>query len=191
MTKVLIHPEDQIKRIDNMTDRLQTLKKLNTEQYIGKPHSKSWCVIEVAEHMVISYNAYRKKLARVLAELPEVEAKLVSVKARRMPSLIMKSLAPKEGKIRFKVKTLKGFEPVFSESSLQDLNAGTVLASLEETLIDLRRIITAYPTKDVKSMRFNSAIGALVKFNLAEACEFIICHNERHFQQIENILQEV
>ena len=89
------------------------------------------------------------------------------------------------------MKTMSVFQPVMNVDQLKEKEVKAILDSFEARLNQINDWVLKYPEKDVSSIKFTSAIGALVKFNVAEACEFIICHNERHMQQINNTLEKL
>lgn len=80
------------------------------------------------------------------------------------------------------MKTAKKFEPI---NVGEDMSL--VINELVQNLEELKTWINQYRTSEISLKKFNSAIGPVVRFNVPEACEFILCHDERHFHQMRNI----
>ena len=189
MGRVIIQSENQLQRINSIVNHLQELRKEAVEVLIQRPTEKSWCALEVIKHMSLGQTPYNPKIENALGELADVKEAIDPVKATSIPSFLIKRFPPSEkGKIRFKMKTMKFFKPVFDPSSISEADVESLFDELFEHLEKLRGFVQQYRLKDVQAIRFNSAVGAWVRFNVAEACEFIICHNERHMKQIENVL---
>jgi hypothetical protein len=191
MANAKLLPESQILRINRIKNELTELKKVAPELLKKRPTEKSWCAIEVTKHMVLGHNAYVDKIENALQRLSEGQEVIHEIKATWIPSMLIKRFPPKEGKIRFKMKTMKTFQPVMTADELLKYPTERVFDEFEATLTQLQKWIEQYRKTDVTKVRFNSAVGAMVKFNVAEACEFILCHNERHLQQIQNTIQLV
>lgn len=190
MGKVIIQAENQLKRINELANRIKETRELPLEKLIQRPKEKSWCVLEVIKHMSLGQDPYNPKIDKALSYLPSSEEVMNSIPAKGMGALMMKQFVPTEsGKIKLKMKTFRRFQPVMDLSSINNKEAvHTIIDEFLQHLQKLHTFVEDYRLKKVEQKRFNSAIGAMVRFNVAEACEFIIRHNERHLQQIENTL---
>ncbi|MFT5860457.1 MAG: hypothetical protein ACI865_002570 [Flavobacteriaceae bacterium] len=188
MARVQIYPEQEIARINHLFSRLENYRDVNHDLLIRRSTERSWSVIEVVKHMVLAHNAYCEKIETTVVKLGDIEGTCDSVKANFLPSSLIKRFPPKDKKINFKMKTMKGFQPVFEAEDFNKVDSNELFDEFAKTLSQLKGWVEIYRMKNVTSIRFNSAIGAIVKFNSAEACEFILCHCERHFQQIDNVL---
>jgi hypothetical protein len=183
-----IKPAFQIQRINELENRLNQLNALSLEQLTRRPNAKSWSAIEVMKHMVLGHNAYQSKIDAALALKPTTSEIPSEFRASAIPSFLIKRFPPKEGKIKFKMKTSKMFKPVMDVEQLSHSQIKTVLTELQDSLEELKTWVKAYRTMPVTNKKFNSAIGATVRFSIPEACEFILCHNERHFLQLERAI---
>ncbi len=191
MARVSLSPRQQVTRISKIAARFDKLKNNDIQVLTTRTSEKSWSVIEVIEHMNIAQEVYENKINSAMASLPQRQTEITQIKASAIPSFLIKRFPPKEGKIRFKMKTMNVFKPVLDVNTITDSKVNHTLTRFQEGLSQLKEWVNQYATKDVTSAKFNSAVGAWVKFNVAEACEFILCHNERHMQQIENTLRRV
>lgn len=189
--RVTIKPVYQIQRINNLQNQLAALREVDSNLLKKRPHEKAWCIAEVIEHMIVAQSVYAQKLDETLANLTNAKEDVEAVRTRAVPSLLIKRFPPIEGEIRFKMKTAKQFKPMLDIDKLTTDNMIEMIEKMEKSLNQLLAWIELTRKKEVQSIRFNSAIGAIVKFNASEACEFILCHNERHFQQISNTLKQV
>ncbi|MDB2657157.1 DinB family protein [Crocinitomicaceae bacterium] len=179
-----IKPAFQIQRINALENQLVQFQSLSLEELTRRPNPKSWSVIEVAKHMVIGHEAYRDKVNMALSlkgasDIPS------EFKASAIPSFLIKRFPPREGEIKFKMKTTKKFKPVFDVSQLTIEDAERIFSELSGILNELKEWVETYRTRTISMKKFNSAVGATVRFNIPEACEFILCHNERHFLQMD------
>lgn len=189
--KVKIKPAHQIQRINLLQNRLNEIRKVDFQLLIKRPREKSWCCAEVIKHMFVAHSAYSTKIDLALSSLKASNEDFEVLSASAVPSFLIKRFPPVEGKIRFKMKTSKQFKPMLDLEVLTQKNVNEILDEMSNSLTELMGWVEDTRKKDVRSIRFNSAIGPLVKFNASEACEFIICHNERHFQQVANTLMSL
>jgi len=188
MAKARIKSNEQLDRIQAMREKCDYFKNQDFSDLTKSTKAKSWSAIEAFEHMVIAHKAYEDKIDNCLKELQSSTVDINEITARSIPSYLIKRFPPKEGKIKFKMKTFKRFQPIFNIDDISQEQIELTFSNFEKSLEHLESAVKSYPSKKVESIRFNSAIGATVKFNIAEACEFVICHNERHLLQAENAL---
>lgn len=177
----------QIQRINQLQEQLNSLKQVDSKTLLRKANPKKWSVAEILSHLIIANGMYKPKLEKQLA----IKTNLVSVsdgiKASWLPSFLVQKFKPKDNKIQLKMKTSGMFEPQLKENQ-------TVLELIEEfeiSLNDLKNWIYHYRTENISLKKFNSALGPVVRFNIPEACEFLLAHTERHFFQIERTLKVV
>ncbi|MCG8576308.1 MAG: hypothetical protein MI810_15580 [Flavobacteriales bacterium] len=83
---------------------------------------------------------------------------------------------------------MKSFQPVLEINTIRETDLADYFERFYRSLDKLKEFTLAYRQTKVEKVRFSSAIGAIVKLNVAEAVEFIVCHNERHCLQAENAL---
>lgn len=191
MSRVKIRVQDQLQRINQLHHEMDKLRSLDLEILTKRPDKKTWSTIEVIEHMILAHKPYEIKLDETISKLSDTSQPVDEMKSTAIPSFLIKRFPPKRGKIKFKMKTMKQFKPLLDLQKVDRAKVDVILKNFDYSLDHLTSTIKAYRKKDTKKIRFNSAIGSSVKFNVAEACEFVICHNERHMQQIQNILNLV
>lgn len=184
---IYIKPEFQIQRINHLENRLNSWDSLSPDEWRHRPDSKSWSAIEVVQHMFLAHKVYRDKIEGALAKEASTEV-LSEYKAAAIPGFLIKRFPPNEGRIRFKMKTMKQFKPVLAIEQLNAQDIQNILSDMSDALTELKTWAERYRTQSISMKKFNSAIGATVRFNVPEACEFVLCHNERHFLQIDRAL---
>lgn len=189
--RVQIKPTHQIQRINSLLNQLEEFNKLDGDLFMKRPNEKAWCGAEVIKHMIVAQDAYAEKLETTLAKLKASSVDVEAVPTRAIPSFLIKRFPPMEGEIKFKMKTSKQFKPMMDINKLTSEDVDQVKEEMKKSLNQLSSWVEQTRKKDVFPIRFNSAIGPIVKFNASEACEFILCHNERHFQQVKNTVDAV
>jgi hypothetical protein len=183
--RAVIQSSKQLERIQVLSNRLRELRSLPVATLTKRPSAKKWSVLEVIKHMEIAHDAYRDKVRKVINNSELSGKGIVTLTCSAIPSFLIKRFPPQNKKIRFKMKTAGKFKPMLNGGE----DAKIIFEAFEMTLKDLEGWVKQYQVKGVSPEKFNSAVGPLVRFNVPEAVEFILCHNERHFQQIENTLK--
>lgn len=189
--RVKIKPENQIERINKLLNELSSYKNLDSSKLVKRPNEKSWSLIEIMKHISLAHDVYKEKVSEALSQKPEYTQVLSEFGTSAIPSYLIKRFPPKNGEIKMKMKTSKVFRPVLDLDSIKQNDFEAIISELENALNKLKNWVNHYRTKPISLKKFNSAIGPIVRFHAPEACEFILCHNERHFQQIRNTLKRV
>lgn len=184
-----IKPIHQIQRVNLLVNQLEEMKQIDTQLFMKRPKHEAWCGAEVLKHMILGQQAYTDKVDRALKKAKPVRDEVESITPRFIPSFLIKRFPPIDGEIRHKMKTTKRFKPMLDPDNLTTDEVHQFLSEMKKMLEQLSVWVEKTRKKDVRPIRFNSAIGPIVRFNASEACEFILCHNERHFQQLNNAIR--
>lgn len=187
MARIIINPQEQLDSVAAQRNHLERVLALPIEDLLRKPSPKRWSAAEVVEHMVEAHKLYVPKLDAALSKA-HVSPPWNALKASRMTSFLCKGFEPKAGKVRYKMKTQKVFEPKRLPLAMDQATFQEVLVDFKASLDHLEKCIKKTATLEVTAHRFASAIGPVVSFNAAEAVEFILRHNARHFFQIDQVL---
>lgn len=187
MAKLLLTPENQIQRLNQLLNFVESLEKLSLSQLSKKPNETSWNTVEVLQHLTIAYVQYKGKIDKALADAPETNGSAWEYKPGFWNRFIIEGQRPKEKKRPFKMKTLKKFEPQLPKTIVEQ-DVAMVFEKFKKSHGELKQFILASRNKQMNHMRISSAIGPIVRFHLPEAFEFLICHAERHKVQIDGIL---
>lgn len=187
MARIIIHPQDQLDRVSAQRKHIDRVATKPLDQLLHKPAPTIWSAAEVIEHMVEAHKLYVPKLDDALMKA-ETCPPWTALKASRMTSFLCKGFEPKDGKVRYKMKTQKVFEPKRLPTGMNPSNFQAVLNDFRQSLDHIEDCVKKAATLEVTAHRFSSAIGPVVRFNAPEALEFILRHNKRHFFQIDQVL---
>lgn len=183
MARIIISPESQQQRLNHLRNEIGQILTLSPDLLLSSPTEKKWSAIEILDHMVLGHAAYAEKIESTLERLSECEP-WEQLSSRRIPSFLFKGFVPKEGRIRYKMKTMSLFEPKSGSKVTDAEGVQEIARAFFQSLDHLENAARSSKALDVASIRFPSAIGPMVQFNVAEAIEFILRHNERHLLQI-------
>ncbi|MCB0803002.1 MAG: DinB family protein [Flavobacteriales bacterium] len=155
------------------------LQKLELSQLTHRPSSEKWTILEIVEHVNYYIEFYNQEFNQVLKKADSLNSN-VDLKRSFMGNYFIEMMEPKEVGIK-KMKTFKSKNPkgkVLNISVIQrfiELNSETI------------RLLENSKNKHIKSSTCKLTIP-LIKLNLADAFQFLIAHNQRHFVQIKNNL---
>lgn len=189
MASSILTPENQIQRLNTILSKVNVLRKLHIEELTIAPNPKSWSVVEIIAHLNIAYELYADRLDDLLQKLPNDANGYVSFKARSWQRLVIDGTRPKGKQRKWKMKTLKKFEPLIEIKSIDSKGIDEIFQKFETLHLHLKNVILKSRTKEVTNMKIDSAIGPIVKFYLPECFEFLLAHLERHKVQIDHILK--
>ncbi|WP_222982343.1 hypothetical protein [Flagellimonas meishanensis] len=190
MASLIVSPENQIQRLNAVLAEVEQLQKLDLQTLSTPPGPKSWSIVEVLEHLNVAYGLYRQKLDQLLKDAPEIQKDSNTFKVRTWQKMIINIQRPKGGVRKWKMKTLKRFEPLLNRQGLDEKTVAGIFISFFDAHLHLKDCILQSRGKDVSQQQVTSAIGPLVKFYPPEAFEFLLSHLERHMAQIDEILQK-
>lgn len=188
MASLFLTPEHQIQRLNGMLHQMKSWQSMDKGILTAQPSPKSWGLIEVVEHLNKAYTLYIDKIDAAITNSPEIKKEPQPFKTRAWQKFVIEGQRPKNGKRPWKMKTLKRFEPLLDVKALTDEDIKIIFERFFELHEHLKTSILLARTKAVKTQSFSSAIGPIVTFYLPEAFEFLLCHMERHYVQIEGIL---
>ncbi|MEX0313894.1 MAG: hypothetical protein AB3N18_06935 [Allomuricauda sp.] len=188
MASLIVTSENQIQRLNHIVNKVKELQGLDASRLTTPPHSKSWNVVEVLEHLNIAYGIYMPRLDEAFTKMPTVDSGASEFKARAWQKFMIAGQRPKNGVRKWKMKTLKRFEPLLDKRSLTQEKIDAVFETFFTRHAHLKEAILKSRNKDVRQVKIISAIGPIVNFYLPECFEFLLCHLERHMVQIDEIL---
>jgi len=188
MASLMLTPENQIQRLNTILSKVNALGKLDAKELTVAAKPKSWSLIEIIAHLNIAYLQYKDRLDDLLEKLPIRVDDYVSFKARRWQRFVIDGTRPKGKQRKWKMKTLKKFEPLLDINSLDRESIAEIFQEFETLHLHLKNVILESRTKDVTDRKIDSAIGPVVKFYLPECFEFLLAHLERHLVQIDGLV---
>lgn len=191
MATLFISAENQIHRLNLLTEKIRALQALPIPILTTAPDAKAWSIIQIVAHLNIAYSHYEDKVSDALNKATSIENDKKPFKARIWQGFIISGQRPKGTKRKWKMKTMKRFEPDTIEQSYEEGQMATVFQQFQRLHAHLKEAILAGRHKNLYHMKISSAIGPIVNFYLPEAFEFILCHAERHLIQIEETKEQL
>lgn len=169
--------EDEISR---QLEFAKNLEDYAVETLNQKVDAKSWSVLECLEHMNLSMLVYLDQFKVINNFKPSDGLVKFGIKGK----FFAEGMRPKNDKISYKMKTFKKLTP----SSHLGHQVIENFINYSKWVLDF---IKAHKSHDLNRLRVKTALGPLVKLNVAEALSFVIAHNERHIWQASNVLKAI
>ncbi len=150
---------------------------------LQQPAPGKWSVIQVLEHL----NSYgRYYLLAIERSLQQDKPATLSFKPGWLGNYFTGMMRPSaEGVIKNKMQAPKNHRP----SKL--LDAFPVLNTFIEQQHYLLELLETAKGKNIGVIRTPISISRLIKLKLGDTFRFLIAHEQRHFVQISNTLQQV
>lgn len=190
MPTLLITPENQIQRLNLLMKSINELQELDISKLTTPPKPKAWSVLEIIEHLSIAYTFYVEKIDAALAKSTNHNSMNEPFKPRAWQKIIIMGQRPKDRKRKWKMKTLRKFEPIFSNDLSQE-QIDEVFKKFNRLHGHLKQAMLSSRQKEVSKTKITSAIGPIVTFYLPECFEFLLSHAERHLVQVEETLDSL
>jgi len=157
---------------------------LNDEQLEWRPMHGAWNIIEVLAHLNENARYYHPIFLQKIEK-----TKFRDFKELFTPSPLGRSAwkSMKLGRaknIKRKFKAPKNTNPTFTSTLVTDHEISDFMKSQEEMLLIVEK------SKEInwKKVKVPISISKLVRLRFGDAMMFVLFHNERHIQQIVNIL---
>ncbi len=176
---------DLAEKIQGQAAVIERLEQLDEETLKKQSADGGWSVAECMVHMNLAMEIY-------LDQFESMKNSLKPEKKQYNPSFLTRKLIQsqppdKKGRIRFKIKTMKRLDPQKSDMPADR----SALDRLQQNLSRLEQFEKLMNGKDSRSFKVETVLGPMLKLHVGDALKFITAHNERHFQQIQNILESL
>lgn len=164
--------------------RAKEIGALPADTLLRRPAPGAWNALEVFEHMNLSSGVYARGLRKAFA----ANAARFAANPVFTPGLIgdfsTRAMLPRpDGRIAWRMKTLRLFDPPRQHgASAESITRFIALCAEFLDLLALAR------RTDLNRMRVSSSLGPIIRFKAGDAFRFPIAHQERHFLQIERLL---
>ena len=148
-------------------------------------NGKGWNTLEVIDHLNAVYQHYLPKLEKAINQAPNNSSVNQSEKHSLsfFGKMMINSMTPTSSRKRkFKMNTFGDFHP---GNSLEGNSTISEYLNLKETF---NQLLKESRNHYFGKQKVNSAIGPIMKFYVVECFAFLIAHEERHFLQIEEII---
>lgn len=161
------------------------LNKLKESQLNWKPNSNSWCINEILSHL----NQYAKYYHSVFNNKIET-TRFKEPKSQFISSPLGKSAwkSMKLGganNVKRKFQSPKLYNPTLHPELVnQDANL-----IFEKHQLELIEIIEKAKSVNIQRVKIPISISKFIRLKLGDALLFVVYHNERHIQQIKNLIE--
>jgi hypothetical protein len=151
-----------------------------------KPSIDKWSVLECLKHIILSGQYYIDQINKKLSsKIPGADPLDLDFKPGIIGNYSVKGMKPgPSGEITNKMKTFKRMEPGKS-----NLDQEGVLADFARYQADLITVIEKSKYYNLNKVKIRSSIGNLIRFKLGDALRFVVAHNQRHIQQVINVMK--
>lgn len=170
---------ENAKEIDNEIQL--TFGKLSSDQLNWKPNEAVWSIAQCLDHLVVTNNLYFENVQKV------VDGTHQNNFFSRIPfgvdliGFVMKKVLSPDWKP--KMKTLKMFEPTYSEIAGNDLENFSKNQSRFIGLMESSRNL------DHKNIKVAEPISVAINLRLIDAFEILVVHERRHFDQAKRVME--
>jgi hypothetical protein len=160
------------------------LRGLSSAQMNWKKDNKTWSVNEILAHLNAYASYYNKTLALRISGTRhrEKSEKFVSSPLGRSAWSSMK--LGNAQNIKRTIRSPKMYNPSVNPTLL----SGNELDTFEQGQLELLDIIKEASKVNLKKVKIPISISKIIRLRLGDALMFVVYHNERHVQQIKNVL---
>ena len=158
---------------------------LNEDQKSWKINQSSWCINEIFAHM----NDYAKFYHSTFLE------RIEKTRFREPNSIFMSSPLGRSAWKSMKLGNAKNVERKFKSPKANNpsldisLLTGNEVKDFEKGQVELLSIIEKATTVNLRKVKVPISISKLIRFRLGDALMFVVYHNERHIQQVLNVME--
>jgi hypothetical protein len=154
--------------------------ELDDAHLTWKPSSREWSILQCFDHLVLTYDYYRPKLAHALAAPVRTPGQTTYSPSRWGRIYMYFALNP-----RYSFPTADAITP----SSAPEGNLGRqVFADYLAREAELVQVIEHLGDRDLTRTRI--PIEKMVQFNLGDVLKILVYHDEVHFLQARRVLAQ-
>lgn len=185
-----IASEDLIAELKEITEanRELVLKKcihLGENQLIWRPSNDSWNIREVLSHINALAAYYHPNLIRKIKHTKHKKTVELFTSSHLGKSTWKSMKLGRANNIKRKFRASKNSNPTINPD-LIDTNS---IENFEKNQIELLDILEKAKNVNLRKIRLQTSVSKLVRLRLGDVLMFVVYHNERHIQQIKNIME--
>lgn len=178
-----------IKTVSNITlENIDTINKLvgnlNEDQLKWRPDQGFWNISEVLSHLNEYSRYYQPTFKKKISSTRFTSTKEAFLSSPLGRSAWKSMKLGNAKNIKRKFKAQKGYNPSIDSSLL----TGREFEDFIKHQTDLQSIIELAQTVNMKRVKIPISISKIVRLRLGDALLFVVYHNERHVQQIANLV---
>lgn len=183
--------QEQVQRLNKIVNAVESYASFPPKKLSTKPGPDQWSLMEIVEHLNLSYALYRPRIDELLSQLPDLSEPVEQFTSGGIKGWLIDSYQPKNGKRSFKMKTFSNLEPTVALDQLDEKKQKETFDTFFDHMDHLKQTILASRTKNWKKGKMDSAVGSMLRFRLPEAVEFNLNHMDRHLIQMEETLSSI
>lgn len=170
-------------QLDKITEQfLTSFGALSLEQLYWKPDPQTWSIAENIKHLITVNESYYP----ILASLQEGNYKTpfigkMGFMVSFLGKMILNSVKPDRKR---KMKTFRIWEPTVSVSE-------NLLEQFEKHQNELKQQIALSEKLVERGAVISSPVNRNIVYKLETAFDIIVAHEQRHFEQAKEVLQQV
>lgn len=183
-TAELIHIVSKITQ-ENVENIDKNVRKLSDIQLKWRPSPGVWNVAEVLSHLNEYSSYYHPTFNKRIANTRFTSTKEAFLSSPLGRSAWKSMKLGNAKNIKRKFKAPKGYNPSLNSSLL----TGREFEDFMKHQEDLKDIFKSAQTVNVRRVKIPISISKIVRLRLGDALLFVVYHNERHVQQILNLVK--
>ncbi len=187
MTQSEFAQQLEIQRLKLMKTVEETFYFMEAEELNVKPDKNSWSILQCFDHINRANGTYLKAFEKRLDRYSGPSHATDKYRMGVMGKFMTRSMTPKEGKIRWKMKTFQKLKPLNEQYPEARLMEQVVFEDFQGDMERLRVVLEKSPDLPWHDQRISSALGSMVKFKFGDAMAFVLAHTQRHIQQATNV----
>jgi len=167
---------------NNTVDYLTNFGELSEDILNWKVNEEKWSIGQCIDHLNVTNKQYFAIFEKV------IEGNYQSHWMRKMPGatnfmgkMILDSVKPLNEK---KVKTFAVFEPIQSNIGIN------VIEEFKKGQNSLQQYFERMDRLDAEKIIVSSPVNKYIVYTLAKAIDIVVVHEQRHFNQAKNVLQQ-
>lgn len=159
---------------------------LNEEQLSFRLRPESWNVREIIAHInefaVYYHSAFSKKIDTTIYQEPK-ETFISSPLGKSMWNTMKLGNA---NNVKRKMKALKMYNPTFVQSIVTE----NVIQDFVQSQRDLLHILDRSKAINIRKAKIKLLGNTVIRFRFGDTLLYVIYHNQRHIQQIKNLISQ-
>lgn len=170
--------------ITNQTYVKKKCEHLHENQLNWRPAQWSWSILEVLAHLNANAAYYQPIFLEKIKHTKFLSPREIFISSPLGKSAWKSMKLGRAQNVKRKFKAPRNINPTFTPELIKPNLVQHFLANQDEliTIIDLAKKV------DLKKVKVPISISKIARFRLGDALMFFIYHNERHIQQIKNII---
>ena len=162
----------------------KNVSKLSDIQIKWKPNEQSWSVIEIFAHLneyaAFYHPVFTKKISSTRFREPRQNFISSPLGKSAWKSMQLGQLK----NIKRKFNAARNYNPIFNK----DLVKGDDISIFETFQNELLQILESAKSVNIQRAKVPTSISKFVRLRLGDAFLFVIYHNQRHVQQVMNLM---